>query len=334
MKEILLEVKGLSKTFDSKGIPALRDISFSINRGQRVSLLGPSGTGKSTLLSILAGEKEADSGEVERKASIGLLKGLDPKDYSLTLREYIKADLKTGDELEDENRMREMIEFFNLFYKEDNLMCELSLGRQRRACFARALAPRPQVILMDEPFSNLDDYLKREIREEIFTYLDGMDVATLFVTHDLAEALSFSDYCLFLDDGNVKQEGKPEELYDFPRDGHVARFFGPCNLYSSPWDGSGKVKTEIGEFEVSKKSSWIKEGAAHVYMMVRANEWIEDKNGVSLTIKKKSFQGECYEYTLEQGFKNSIIYRSAVSYIIGQQLTILPDLSKVRLIPV
>jgi len=334
MKEILLEVKGLSKTFDSKGIPALRDISFSIRRGQRVSLLGSSGTGKSTLLSILAGEKEADSGSVERKSSIGLLKDIAPEEMSMTLREYIKADLDTGDQIDDENRMREMIEFFNLFYKEENKMNELSLGQQRRACFAKALAPRPQVVLMDEPFSNLDDYLKREIREEIFRYLEEMDVALLFVTHDLAEALSYSDYCLFLDDGNIKQEGKPSDLYEFPRDSHVARFFGPCNLYSSPYTGSDEVKTEIGEYKVSKKSSWIKESAGHVFMMVRANEWIEDKSGISLKIIKKSFQGECYEYVLEQGFKNPIIYRSSVSYDIGQQLKLTPDLSKIRLIPV
>lgn len=334
MKEIFLEVKDLCKTFDSKGIPALRDISFSIRRGERISLLGPSGTGKSTLLSILAGESEADSGEVLRNSTIGLVKGLSGEDFSMTLREFIKSDLDSGDQIDDENRMREMIEFFNLFYKEDNLMSQLSLGQQRRACFARALAPRPRVVLMDEPFSNLDDYLKREIREEIFRYLNEMDVATLFVTHDLAEALAFSDYCLFLDDGNIKQEGLPAELYDFPRDSHVARFFGPCNLYSSPWDGSGKIKTEIGEFEISKKSSWIKEGASHVYMMVRANEWLEDKNGISITIKRKSFQGECYEYILEEIYRNSITYRTSKSLEVGNKIKISPDLSKVRLIPV
>ncbi len=334
MNEILLEVNGLSKTFDSKGIPALRNISFSVRRKERISLLGPSGTGKSTLLSILAGEKEADSGEVNRSASIGLLKAIDPADYSMTLRQFIKADLDIDDEIESENRMREMIEFFNLFYKEDNLMTELSLGQQRRACFARTLAPRPQVVLMDEPFSNLDDYLKREIRDEIFNYLDEMNVATLFVTHDLSEALAYSDRCLFLDDGSIKQEGHPSDLYDFPRDSHVARFFGPCNLYSSPWDGSGKVETEIGVFEVSRKSSWIKENSGHVYMMVRANEWVEDKDGIILTIENKVFLGECYEYTLEKGLKNAIIYRSPVSYDISQQLKISPDLSRVRLIPV
>lgn len=334
MKETLLEVEKLSRTFDSKGIPALRDISFSIRRGDRVSLLGPSGTGKSTLLAILAGEKEADSGTVIRKTSVGLLKGLSHDDHSMTLRQFIKADLNTDDELDDEDRMREMIEFFNLFYKEDNLMSELSLGQQRRACFARALAPRPKVVLMDEPFSNLDDYLKREIREEIFRYLEEMDVALLFVTHDLSEALSYSDHCLFLDDGAIKQEGAPTELYEFPRDSHVARFFGPCNLYSSPYDGSGNVKTEIGEYEVSKKSSWVKSEAGHVFMMVRANEWMVDSQGIDLKVTSKSFEGECYEYTVEKGFKNPIIFRTPVSYSIGQQLKLLPDLSKVRLIPV
>ncbi|MCO4795011.1 MAG: ABC transporter ATP-binding protein [Bacteriovoracaceae bacterium] len=331
-----VELKEISKTFDSKGIPALRSISFALDKSERVSLIGPSGTGKTTLLRIIMGQVSADSGTVElNESKVGILEEISFDEESMLVSDYIQLNLN-GDALENENRMREMIELFSLFYKEKRKISELSLGQKKRVAFAKALAPRPNILLMDEPFANLDDFLKRELREEVFDYLSKLEISSLFVTHDLSEALLFSTRCLFLDDGEIRQVGEPEELYNFPRDSHVARFFGPCNLFSLEYSDDLRVKFDWGEFQLQKQSPFIDKDATHVYLMVRPHEWVLGDKGLKVKIISKTFLGEFIEYICSGDLKNNVYVRvpSSTFLSVGDHIQLVPNTSLVRLIPV
>lgn len=333
----LLKLQNISKTFDTKAIPALRGIGFSLQKKEHVSLLGPSGTGKTTLLKIIMGMIPTDEGSVETNGSkISFLETTDSGPEDQKVSEYIQ-ELILGSNLQKENRMREMIELFSLFYKEHRFLNELSLGQRKRAAFARALAPRPDVLLMDEPFANLDDFLKRELRYELFKTLDEQGISSLFVTHDIDEALGFSDRCLFLDDGEIRQQGNPFDLYHYPRDSHVARFFGPCNLFSCPLEGKEELHFEWGKMVVPNKSPFLGKGARHAYLMVRPHEWmLTQLEGIKVRILGKKFFGEMTEYLCDGGLKNLLYLRlpPSTTFETGEIIYLLPDPKQVRLIPV
>ena len=232
---------------------ALDDLSLELCDGKLTTLLGPSGCGKSTLLNLISGILPPTSGSIyfgdrdvtslsPDKRNIGLVF----QNYALyphmTVGENIAFPLEIK-KVSKKERMERAAEFAKLLRIEDYFTrkpSQLSGGQQQRVAIARALAKEPEILLLDEPLSNLDARLRLEMREEIRRLQMETGITTIFVTHDQEEALSISDHILLLKKGRIQQYGLPQELYDEPCNPFVADFLGnpPINLYEGIVDGN------------------------------------------------------------------------------------------------
>ncbi|AKV01952.1 Glycerol-3-phosphate ABC transporter, ATP-binding protein UgpC [Labilithrix luteola] len=248
MSEAEVELDRISKRFDgdrkrvAKGetVPAaLRDISFSVAKGEFLVVVGPSGCGKSTTLRIVAGLEEADSGSVR----IGgrAMERVPPQDrdvamvfqgYALypqmTVRENIQFPLKMRgiDSAEREKRTREAAEMLRLGRLLDRLPAELSGGERQRVAMGRAIVRRPRVFLFDEPLSNLDAALRQELRVEIGVLVRQLGVTAIYVTHDQVEAMTLADRICVMREGRVLMIAPPRAIYERPATSFVATFLG------------------------------------------------------------------------------------------------------------
>jgi sulfate transport system ATP-binding protein len=240
-KTVAIEVRGLSKKYGS--FQAVDDVSFQVQSGQLVALLGPSGSGKSTILRTIAGLESADSGSV-------MLTGEDATDvpvqqrgvgfvfqhYALfrhmTVRENIGFGLKIRGVARAEVRRRadELLDLIQLGGYANRYPSQLSGGQRQRIALARALAPRPKVLLLDEPFGALDAKVRDELRTWLRRLHDEVHVTSLFVTHDQREAFEVSDQIVVLADGKIQQIGPPQALYEQPANPFVAGFLGTINV--------------------------------------------------------------------------------------------------------
>lgn len=241
MIDIYLVLQGLNKYFG--GIHAVRDLSFSVAKGELVSILGPSGCGKTTTLRMIGGFIGPDSGRI-------VLDGQDITDLPPELRptstvfqsyalfphmsvmENVVYGLKFGKvpSAEAGRLGKELLDKVGLGGDGNKKIQELSGGEQQRVALARALITNPKVLLMDEPLSNLDARLRIRMRREIRRIQQEFGITVLYVTHDQEEALSLSDRIVVMKDGCPIQEGTPEDIYSHANSSFVADFIGRSNL--------------------------------------------------------------------------------------------------------
>lgn len=225
---------------------ALDDVSLSIPRGAFVTLLGPSGCGKTTLMRQLAGFSEPESGDIwvdgRRVNGLPPFKRNTPlvfQEYALfphmTAWENIAYGLKLQklSKAEMERRVADMLELFNLKGLEKRFPKEMSGGQQQRVAFARALVMGQEILLLDEPLSNLDAKLRVEVRTELRQIQQRLGITTIYVTHDQDEALSMSDLIAVMRQGRIEQIGSPWEIYFRPNNRFVADFVGTVNFLSA-----------------------------------------------------------------------------------------------------
>ncbi len=259
MTELAIKASGLSKTFGE--VAALSGFDIAVEEGQTLTLLGPSGCGKTTALRVIAGFERPDAGVV----SVGGLPVAGPglhvpperrrvgmvfQDYALFPHMTVAANVSYGlakRDRKDLGRVGEVLELVGLSGTEKRLPHELSGGQQQRVALARALAPSPAVILLDEPFSNLDASLRQRVRRELKEILQEARATALFVTHDQEEALSLSDLVAVMREGRVVQVATPPELYRAPSDPWVAGFLGDADFVPAT-AGNGQVETAVGTF--------------------------------------------------------------------------------------
>ncbi len=229
-----LKITNASKSFDTR---VLDGVSLDVERGEVVALLGPSGSGKTTLLRIVAGFETADGGTIEVDgADITRLRpeerrcGMVFQHYALfphlTVAENVAFGLKDLAKEESRARVGEMLNVVGLEGLEGRRVDQISGGQQQRVAVARALAPAPQVLLLDEPLSNLDPDLRERTRRQLREIVREAGITTLIVTHEQEEAFQVADRTAVLGDGRLRQVGTPEELYRRPADLFVASFIG------------------------------------------------------------------------------------------------------------
>lgn len=236
-----LKIENISKIFE-KG-RGIKNISFQLEKGELVSFLGPSGCGKTTLLNIIGGFVKNDSGSIyledkditeyppEKREIVTVF-----QNYALfphmNVVENVKYGLKyRGYNKEEQIKLaKEYLKIVGLEGYEKNSVGELSGGQQQRVALARALVLQPKILLLDEPFSNLDAKLKIAMREEIKELQKRLGISMIFVTHDQEEALSISDRIVVMSNGEIVQIGKPEEIYYSPKNRYVAEFIGKINF--------------------------------------------------------------------------------------------------------
>lgn len=236
----MIEVVGLKKVFGNK-FEALKAVDFTIEKGDLVCLLGPSGCGKSTILNLIAGLLSPTDGDIRFNGS-SVVK-TEPKDrnigfvfqnYALyphmTVLENVMFPLTVGEKKIKKNEAQKIAEKFMKLTNIEELSQKkpgtLSGGQQQRVAITRALVQSPEVLLLDEPLSNLDARLRLKIREEIRRLVKEVGITTIFVTHDQEEALSISDKIILMNEGIIQQNDDPQNLYLEPNNLFVAKFIG------------------------------------------------------------------------------------------------------------
>ncbi|MBI3962646.1 MAG: ABC transporter ATP-binding protein, partial [Deinococcus sp.] len=243
----MLTVQGLVKHYGPSF--SLQQVSLQAEPGAIVAVLGPSGCGKTSLLRLIAGLERPDAGKI-------LLRGLDCtnwppeqrqiglvfQDYALFPHLDVSHNIAFGLEMQGASRqdiaqrVGELLELVGLSRLARRRIQSLSGGERQRVALARSLAPRPQVLLLDEPLSSLDQQLRQELRLELRAILKALGVTALYVTHDQEEGFTVADHALMMRAGRVEQSGTPEELYRRPRNAFVARFLGFGNVFQGRVD--------------------------------------------------------------------------------------------------
>lgn len=255
----IIRFANVTKSYDSS-VRAVEDLSFAVEPGTLLALLGASGCGKTTTLRLLAGLERPDSGEIwlngelvsskqhwiePEKRAIGMVF----QDYALFPHMSVQANiafaLKKMARREKNERIAAMLDLVGLPNMGKRFPHQLSGGQQQRVALARALAPAPTVVLLDEPFSNLDAALRKSTRTEVRQILKAAGTTTVFVTHDQEEALSIADQVAVMRGGHLLQIGTPREVYLQPRQKAVAAFVGDANFINGYARGD-VAETEIG----------------------------------------------------------------------------------------
>jgi iron(III) transport system ATP-binding protein len=310
-----VRVRGLSKSFGE--VEAVRELNLEIERGELMAVLGPSGCGKTTLLRVIAGFEQPDSGCVvvsdEVVAGPGRIVppekrrvGMVFQDYALFPHLSVEGNVAFGlskrTREERDALTRRTLELVGLQHKARTNVHELSGGERQRVALARALAPEPELVLLDEPFSSLDATLRADLRREVELILRDAEATALLVTHDQEEALSLADRLAVMRDGEIVQVGPPVEVYGEPASRWAAQFVGEVNVLSGRARGDG-VETELGVFDLRAPAT----GTVHVAVRPEQLELRADASG-NAEVVAREFRGHDVLYRLRhEGGKTLLV---------------------------
>jgi len=295
---LMIDVIDLNKVFDN-GFEALKSVNFSIEQGDLVCLLGPSGCGKSTILNMIAGLLQPTGGDIQFKKSSVI--NTEPKDrnigfvfqnYALyphmTVLENIMFPLTVGEKKISKEEAKKVAEEYmqltNIEELAEKKPGTLSGGQQQRVAITRALVQKPEVLLLDEPLSNLDARLRLKIREEIRRLVKEVGITTIFVTHDQEEALSISDKIILLNEGVIQQHDDPQNLYLEPNNLFVAKFIGNPIINILEVEVKDSVIThpsftlQASELVGSRFRKELEQG--HYYLGLRPEDLVPSENGL------------------------------------------------------
>lgn len=312
MSDFVLQLKNINKYFGKNHV--IKNVNLNFEKGHFITFLGPSGCGKTTLLRMIAGFYEPDEGEI-------LLNGKNiervppyDRNTAMVFQEYalfphmnvfdnvsygLRVKKKPKDEIE--KRVKQALSFMQLEGMEKRFPNQMSGGQQQRVAVARALVMNPEVLLLDEPLSNLDAKLRESVRVELRQIQQKMGLSTIYVTHDQSEALSMSDAIVVLKDGIVHQVGTPQEIYFEPKTAFVADFIGTTNLISLKAESGNRVTYGGVSFASSNP---VKEGVEYV-ASVRpesaglSKDPVENQVNLKARITNTMFLGEKVRYFLQ-----------------------------------
>ncbi len=329
MQKIILKLQNITKTFSENTIPAVNNVSLTLQQGDILALLGPSGCGKTTLLRMIGGFEEASqTGTIEidgqvvcssttwvppEKRDIGIVF----QDYALfphlTVTQNVAFGLKNLNKEQVQKRVAEVLHLVGLKDFEKRYPYELSGGQQQRVALARALAPQPKLMLLDEPLCNLDVQVRLRLRQEIRDILKAAGTSAIFVTHDREEALAISDVVGVMRQGNLEQLGTPEEIYTHPKSRFVAEFVTQANFL--PATRKGELwETEIGCFPVEENHPQYTGE-----LMIRQEDLIlKTTPNAAVNIRSRRFLGREYRYCLETPSGREIHARTLTDTILPE----------------
>ncbi len=322
----LLEVDRLRKTFPHAGTAAVERVSLSLGEGELMALLGPSGCGKTTTLRMIGGFETPDEGRITlagrdithlppEARGIGFVF----QDYALfphlDVLENVSFGLRGLGRKQAETRAREMLALVGLSDLERRRPHQLSGGQQQRVALARSLAVAPKLILLDEPFSNLDAKMRVETRQEVRKLLKSSASAGILVTHDQEEALALADRIAVMEAGRVVQIGTPDEIYRNPVTEFVANFIGRSNILSGTASGM-EAKTAFGNLPLSRAAN----GA--VTLAVRPEQiLLEPDPAGAAVITGREFRGHDQIYWVQEGERCMIVISGpGAQYDIGTRV--------------
>jgi iron(III) transport system ATP-binding protein len=306
-----IEFRNVTKRYggDRAAPLAVRGISFVVPQGTLTTILGPSGCGKTTTLRMIAGLESPTSGQILIGGADVTTLGPAERNVSMMFQSYalfphmdvvenVMYGLRMSGQPREAARRRaaEALANVGLVGFDERLPSELSGGQQQRVALARALVLEPAVLLFDEPLSNLDARLRREMREEIRALQQRLGLTVAYVTHDQSEALAVSDQIIVMDQGVIAQSGTPQQLYERPRSEFVAGFMGEAMLFPGVVGEAHEV--QLGPLRFTARGA---PPAGAVKIAVRPEAWQVGPPGSGLPARlaKRAYLGSSYEYTFE-----------------------------------
>ena len=306
----ILDVVGITRRHGAALPPVVRDVTFQVEPGEMFALLGPSGCGKTSFLRVLAGFDTPESGSIRYEGRLLNKPGAQPvplenrgigivfQDYALF--PHLTAEQNIGFGLKGrrdrKKKVAELLASVGLEGLGHRYPHELSGGQQQRVAIARSMAPRPSLILLDEPFSNLDAKLRQSTRSEIRSMLAAFGITAIMVTHDQEEALSFADRIAVMRDGRIQQTGTPEDIYFRPRTPFVAQFLGLTNLVLAHADGR-TAQTGFGPVALDRPATgptWVSLRPEHLTLAAPGTDGTT--RGV---IMRREFKGHDVTWTVK-----------------------------------
>ena len=261
----MLEFLNISHAYNKQKI--LNNFSMKLEQGEVVSLLGPSGCGKTTLLKLASGIETLQHGEIKlndkivsscnfhlksEKRDVGYVFQDCALFPHLTILQNIFFGMKSNEIEKQKNKIQSLMKEINISSLAKKYPHQLSGGQQQQVALVRAMASDPQIIFLDEPYSNLDSRLKEKIRDQMLHILREYNITALLVTHDPEEAMFMSDKIGVLNNGSIEQFGSPIDLYLRPKSAFIAEFFGEINIFEGTVE-NGSVNTVLGTFICSKQ---------------------------------------------------------------------------------
>ncbi|GFN35011.1 ABC transporter ATP-binding protein [Tepidimicrobium xylanilyticum] len=333
-----IKLVNISKKFDNKAV--LENIDLTVEEGELVSLLGPSGCGKTTTLKIIAGLLEPDNGDIlfDNSSVLDIPMGkrgavIVFQDYllfpHLNVYENIEFGLKMAkvDKIKRMDKVNEMLKLVQLEGYEEKFPDELSGGQKQRVALARALAIEPKVLLLDEPFSNLDTRLRETMRDFIVEIQKKLNITTILVTHDKEEALMISNKIALMLNGKIVQFGTPMEIYQKPISLDVANFFGEKNYVV------GSIEKGMFISNIITIKANIDE-AQRIKAMIKPEdiELIDSYEDVDIkgTVKSRKYAGDRIYYTvLVKDVELKCVSQSSRVFDIGDEVGVKIDFNNV-----
>ena len=345
----IVSIRGLTKKFTEAA--AVDDLHLEIGDGEFVSLLGPSGCGKTTTLRLIAGFLQPDAGEIRVGGAVvssaSLLVPPERRNMSMIFQSYavwphmtvaqnvaygLKFKKLTKHEID--TKVIKLLGVVHLGELKERYSAELSGGQQQRVALARALVVEPQILLMDEPLSNLDANLREEMRFEIRRLHEEFKITTVYVTHDQAEAMATSDRIAVLDRGRLVQVGPPAEIFDQPKTRFVAEFVGKANILTGRFDGDGLLHLGDGvKIRVNSAGEISATGQVAVCLRPHNISLLADdaearrmaEQGYNLfpgTIRRSIYFGDSIDYTIELATRETlrVITPPSQRYESGQEI--------------
>ena len=309
MSDLVLQLKQINKYFGRSHV--IKDVNIDFEKGHFVTFLGPSGCGKTTLLRMVAGFYEPDDGEIllngkriERIPPYSRNTAMVFQEYALFPHMNVFDNVSYGLRVKNrpkeeiERRVKEALDLMQLKGMEDRFPNQMSGGQQQRVAVARALVMNPEVLLLDEPLSNLDAKLRESVRVELREIQKKMGLSTIYVTHDQSEALSMSDMIVVLKGGVVHQIGSPQEIYFEPKTPFVADFIGTTNLLSVKGLGENTVSYGNDKIPTTKSVNAGQEYCLSIRpeCLKLVKEAVDGQVNVKVTIHNKMFLGEKIRY--------------------------------------
>ena len=303
-----VELKNINKTYGS--YQASRNVNFGIEKGKLIGLLGPSGSGKTTILRMIAGLETPDSGEIIIDGKVvndvpaserGI--GFVFQNYALfrymTVYDNVAFGLKVQkvDKKKIHARVMELVKLVGLEGLEKRYPSQLSGGQRQRVAFARALAPNPQVLLLDEPFAAIDAKIRQELRSWLKEMIEKLGITSIFVTHDQDEAIEVADEIIITNAGQIEQKGTPVEVYRNPETAFTASFFGQPSVLENTDDFRTFTQAE-GADKIIVRPEFVK--------ISKLDEVEKFRTSVSQgVVERVSFRGDNLE--LQVRVNNSVV---------------------------
>jgi len=317
----MLEIKNISFSYNNE--PTLQNLSYAVAKGQNLAIIGESGCGKSTLLKLLYGIYDLDKGQIsyDGKIILGPKYNLIPgenyvkylaQDFDLmpyiTVAENVGKFLSNANKKKKQDRINELLEMVEMETFANVKAQFLSGGQMQRVAIARVLALEPELLLLDEPFSHIDNFRRNSLSRKLFAYLTEKEITCVFATHDSNDVLAFADAVMIIKDGKMVQAGNPRLVFENPVNRYAASLFGDVN----------EIPSQLLQANLKQKS---------VQLVYPFQLKVTDQSKLKVTVRQSFFRGDHYliEAVYEQGLlyfthpnnlpKNALVYLEYVPNI-------------------